>query len=55
MNDLFEVGQKILTKHNHNIKIMAIVDGYVMAKYSRCMPFCDSLDDFKKRVDENKL
>lgn len=31
------------------VKIMALVDSWVMVRRPRCMPFCISLRDFDKR------
>lgn len=32
-----------------SVKVMAVVDGYVMARRSGCMPFCMSVKDFERR------
>jgi hypothetical protein len=32
------------------LKVMAIADGYVMARYGACTPFAETLAAFEKRV-----
>jgi hypothetical protein len=36
------------------LKVMAIVDGYVMARNKGCMPFVQTVKEFQKRIKENK-
>ena len=33
-----------------DIKVMAIVDGYVMARYMGCSPFAEAHDEFELRI-----
>jgi len=45
-----EVGEKIKTRDGSYIKIMAIEDGYVMARKKGCIPFCQSINGFVERI-----
>lgn len=33
------------------LRIMAIEEGYVMARFKGCMPFVQSVKDFEKRLE----
>lgn len=46
----FHVGDKIPSKEMGYIKIMAFEDGYVMARYKGCMPWCVTIKEFEKII-----
>lgn len=50
----FRPGEKIKTATGY-IKVMAFVDGYVMARNKGCHPFCESYYDFRRRVQKEKI
>jgi len=50
----FKVGQKIPTRNNSHIRIMAIAENYVMARHKGCMVFAKHIRDFKILVEERK-
>lgn len=33
------------------LKVMAIAEGYVMARFEGCTPFCESVGKFEKRLE----
>lgn len=50
----FSVGDKFAHKEGGGyIKVMAIADGYVMARNKGCIPFCESINDFIVRLEKN--
>ena len=49
LNEKIKVGQKYDYGTKFYIKIMAIADGYVLARVKGCMPFAQSIKDFEKR------
>jgi hypothetical protein len=46
--------ERFINPNKHYIKVMAIVDGYVMARYKGCMPFVQGEKEFTKRVENFK-
>lgn len=52
INDIrYNIGDKIPHKEgNGYIKVMAIAEGYVMARNKGCIPFCESIDKFIERI-----
>ena len=55
MNWKVKVGHKysIINGFGGYLKVMAIIDGYVMARYKGCIPFCESENAFINRVLNN--
>lgn len=45
-------GTKIPTSEGNYIKIMAVADGYVMARNNGCIPFCESIERFIARLQQ---
>lgn len=35
------------------VKLMAIVDGYVMARHKGCFPFVETIDRFRMRIKKS--
>jgi hypothetical protein len=48
----FIVGQKIPMKEGRWLKIMADADGYYMARYKGCMPFCCTEKELISRLEQ---
>lgn len=54
VNGSFCAGDKFAHKEgNGYIKVMAIADGYVMARNKGCIPFCEKIDEFIVRLEKN--
>ncbi len=54
LKDDFREGDKFATEGGKSyIKIMAIADGYVMARNKGCIPFCETIKEFVLRLKEN--
>lgn len=49
VGDIF-VGDRIPMKNSNWLKVMAYVDGYIMARFKGCIPFVLNLSDFIRRV-----
>lgn len=45
------VGDKIPTTMQQYLKVMAYVDGYVMARYKGCIPFVSTIKEFEKKLN----
>lgn len=44
-----EVGKSFITNSGSKMKVMAVVDGYVMFRYSGCIPLTKYLSEFKRQ------
>lgn len=53
LHEEISVGKKIPTKNNGWIKIMAFSDGYYMARFKGCYPFCCSYKQLLKKIEDN--
>ena len=51
----FKVGDKINLSGGYRIEIMAIVKGYVMARYKRACPFVKDVKLMNRIINANKL
>jgi hypothetical protein len=47
----FKVGEKINCKDGHRIEIMAIVKGYIMARYKGCSPFVTTKKELIEKIE----
>lgn len=47
---IFKKGEKIKTNDGGFIRIMAIEEGYIMARRKNCIPFVQTEKEFIKRI-----
>lgn len=46
----YKVGEKIPTNDGLYVKVMTIIDGYVMCRRKGCIPFGLTIDDFESML-----